>query len=143
MAFSISGRNYFGGLRMIHFLTPSATSVTMRHSSPSASTACAGTGLTHFSFAHTCKNFVASRRASSEVDLRLRAIFKSDGVVVTARDMGNAARSRSRNVALTAAVVTPSRNNAIGCLRRRANHKSKNSSTHRRNLQHACNPGAC
>jgi len=61
---------------MNHFNAPLSTvSVSISHSSPSASTVCAGTGFTHFSFANTCKNFVASRRANSEVGLRLRAVL--------------------------------------------------------------------
>ena len=39
--------------------------------------------------------------------------FQSDGVFVTARDSGNAARSRSRNGALTLDVAPPSQNFAI------------------------------
>ena len=61
---------------MNHFRTPlPATSVTMRHSSPIASAVCAGRNATHILFANPCENFVASRRAASEVGLRLRAVL--------------------------------------------------------------------
>ena len=61
---------------MNHFNTPLTTCFASTcHSSPSASTACAGTSFTHVSFVNTCKNVVASRRAASKVGLRLRAVL--------------------------------------------------------------------
>ena len=42
-----------------------------------------------------------------------RAIFQSDGVVITPCDSRNAAIGRGRNGALTIVVVTPSQNRAI------------------------------
>ena len=61
---------------MNNFNTPlNIYSVSTCHSSPSASTACAGTSFTHVSFVNTCKNVVASRRAASKVGLRLRAVL--------------------------------------------------------------------
>ena len=61
---------------MNHFRTPlNATSVTTRHSSRCATTL-RDTGFHAFlNFVTTCKNFVASRRAVSEVGLRLRAML--------------------------------------------------------------------
>ena len=61
---------------MNHFRTPlNATSVTTRHSSRCATTL-RDTGFHAFlNFVTTCKNFVASRRANSEVGLRLRAVL--------------------------------------------------------------------
>ena len=61
---------------MNHFRTQLlATSVTMRPNSPSASTACARTGFTHFIFlkTKTCKNFVGLRFAGTDVVLVIGA----------------------------------------------------------------------
>ena len=88
---------------MIHFNAPLSTaSVSKGHSSPSASTVCAGTGFTHFSLAHTCKNFVASRRANSEVGLRLRAVLALTVVCAASLFCASGASARTINGVVTA-----------------------------------------
>ena len=87
---------------MNNFLTLSATSVTMRPSSLSASTVCAGTGSTHFSFTNLCKNFVASQSAESEVGLRLRAVLALAVVCAASLYCASSASAQTTNGVVTA-----------------------------------------
>ena len=87
---------------MNNFLTLSATSVTMCPNSLSASTVCAGTGFTHFSFANLCKNFAASRRAVSEFGLRLRALLALAVVCAASLFCESGASAQTTNGVVTA-----------------------------------------
>ena len=88
---------------MNHFNAPLSTaSVSIGHSSPSASTVCAGTGFTHLSFAHTCKNFVAARRVNSEVGLRLQAVLALAVVCGASLCFASSASAQTNNGIVTA-----------------------------------------
>ena len=88
---------------MNHFNAPLSTaSVSIGHSSPSASTACAGTGFTYFLFANACKNFVASRRTNSEVGLWLRAMLALAVVCGASFAFASGASAQTTNGLVTA-----------------------------------------
>ena len=88
---------------MNHFRTPlPATSVTMRHSSPRASAVCAGRNATHILFTNHCEIFVASRRAASEVGLRLRDVLALAVVCAAFLYCASSASAQTTNGVVTA-----------------------------------------
>ena len=88
---------------MNHFRTPlPATSVTMRHSSRSATTR-RDTGFHAFlNFVHACKKFVASRRVVSEVSCRLHGCLALAVVCAASLYCVSSASAQTTNVVVTA-----------------------------------------
>jgi len=100
---SISGRNYFGGLRMNHFNVPlHNTRLTIAPSSRSATTRGAAADNAFLNFVHACKNFVASRRVVSEVSCHFHGWLALSVVCSASLCCASGASAQTTNGVVTA-----------------------------------------